>query len=68
MPIVPPKTIIGNNVSAKASQITNDAARIYGSLWKVKRINGVVIASEKRIPDGGTRLSSLRSGVFLIEF
>ena len=55
MPIVPPKTIIGNNVSAKASQITNDAARIYGSLWKVKRINGVVIASEKRIPDGGTR-------------
>ena len=55
MPVVPPKTIVGNGVSAKASQITNDAARIYGSLWKVKRINGIVIASEKRILDGGTR-------------
>ena len=55
MPAAAPKTIIGNIVSAKASHITNDAARIYGSLWKSKKINGVVIASEKRIPDGGSR-------------
>ena len=50
-----PKTIVGNTVSTKASRITNDAAGIYGSLWKTKKINGVVIACGRRIPEGGTR-------------
>ena len=55
MPAQPPKTILGNTVSAKASHVTNDAARIYGSLWKTKKVNGVVIACDKRIPNGSTR-------------
>ena len=55
MPAQLPKMIVGNTVSTKASHITNDAARIYGSLWKMKKLNGVVIACDIRIPKGGTR-------------
>ena len=55
MPATQPKTIIGNRICAKASHITNDAARIYGSLWKAKKINGIVTACEKRVPEGSTR-------------
>ena len=58
MPVAVPKTIIGNTICAKASHITNDAARIYGSLWKSKKVNGVVIASEKIIPDGSARIAT----------
>ena len=54
MPVVPPKIIVGKNVLAKSSHVTNDAACIYELLWKSKKLNGVVIASEKRVPDGGT--------------
>ena len=50
-----PKTILGDTVSTKKYHITNDAARIYGSLWKMKKVNGVVIACERQIPEGGTR-------------
>ena len=50
-----PKTIVGNTVSTKVSHITNDAAHIYGFLWKTKKVNGVVIACDRGIPDGGTR-------------
>ena len=49
------KTIVGNTALTKASHITNDAARIYGSLWKTKMVNGVVIACDRRITKGGTR-------------
>ena len=49
-----PKTIVGNNVSTKAYSITNDATLIYGSLWKTNKVNGVVIACDRRIPYGGT--------------
>ena len=59
MPVAPPKTIVGNTVTAKASHITNDAALIYGSLWKSKKIKGVVIACTRRIPDGSTRNATL---------
>ena len=55
MPAQLPKTIVGNTVSKKASHINNDAARIYISFWKMKKINGVVIACDRRIPKGGTR-------------
>ena len=54
MPAQLPKTIVGNTVSTKASHITNDAARIYGLLWKTNNVNGVVIACDRRIPEGGT--------------
>ena len=43
-----------NTVSTKASHIINDAARIYGSLWKTKKVNDVVIACDKSIPEVGT--------------
>ena len=59
MPAQLPKTIVGNTVSTKASHITNDAARIYGSLWKMKKVTGVVIACDRRIPEGGTRNDTL---------
>ena len=49
-----PKTIVGNTVSTKASHVTNDAARIYGSLWKTKKVNGVVIVCDRRIPEVST--------------
>ena len=55
MVVVPPKTVVGNNVTTKASNVTHDACRIFGSLWKTKKIPGKVIASDKRIPDGSTR-------------
>ena len=55
MPAQLPKTIAGNTVSKKASHITNDATRIYGPLWKTKKVNGVVIACDIRIPEVGTR-------------
>ena len=55
MPAQLPKTIVGNTVSTKASHITNDAARIYGLLWKTNKGNGVVITCDRRIPEGGTR-------------
>ena len=55
MPAQLPKTIMGKTVSTKASHTTNDAARIYGSLWKTKKVNGVVIACDIRIPKVGTR-------------
>ena len=55
MPAQLPKTIVGNTVSTKASRVTNDAARIYGSLCKTKKVNGVVIACDRQIPEGGTR-------------
>ena len=55
MPEQLPKTIVGNTVSTKASHVTNDAAHIYGSLWKTKKVNGVVIACDRRIPKGSTR-------------
>ena len=42
-------------MNAKASHITNDAARIYGSRWKTKLIKVVVISCEKRVPEGSTR-------------
>ena len=42
-------------MSANAFHVTNDAARIYGSLWKTKKINGVIIACDKRVPVGSTR-------------
>ena len=54
-----PKTIVENTVSTKASHITNDAACIYGFLWKTKKVNGVVIACDRRIPKGGIRNSTL---------
>ena len=47
--------IVGNTVSTKASHVTNDAARVYGSLWKTKKVNGVVIACHRRISEGSTR-------------
>ena len=55
MIILPPKSVVGNNVTTKASHVTHDACRIFGSLWKTKKVPGVVIASEKRTPDGSTR-------------
>ena len=55
MPAVPPKTVVGNTVSAKTSHSTNDADHIYGPLWKLKLIKGVVIAFDKRVPEGSTR-------------
>ena len=55
MPVQLPKTIVGNTLSMEASHITNDADPIYGSLWKTKNVNGVVIACDRRIPEGGTR-------------
>ena len=58
MPAQLPKTIVKNNVSTKASHITNDAACIYISLRKIKKVNGVVIACYRRIPEGGTRNST----------
>ena len=50
-----PKMILGNTISTKASHVTNDAARIYGSFWKTKKLNGVVITCDRRIPKGSTR-------------
>jgi len=55
MVVFPPKILVENNVTTKASYITHDACRIFGSLWKTKKIPGKVIASEKRIPAGSTR-------------
>ena len=55
MIILPPKSVVGNNVTTKASHVTHDVCRIFGSLWKTKKVPGVVIASEKRTPDGSTR-------------
>ena len=55
MPAQLPKTIVGNTVSTKASHVTNDAARIYGLLWKNNKVNGVVIACDRRIIEGSTR-------------
>jgi len=55
MVVVPPKTVVGNKVKTKASYVTHDACRIFGSLWKSKKISGKVIASDKRIPHGSTR-------------
>ena len=49
-----PINIVGNTVSTKASRANNDATRIYGSLWKTKKLNGVVIACDRRIPEGST--------------
>ena len=50
-----PKTIVGNTVSTNSSHVTNDAAHIHGSLCKTKKVNGVVIACDRRIPEGSTR-------------
>ena len=68
MPVVPSKTIVGNNVLAKASHVTNDEVRIYGSLWKLKKLNGVVITSENEFLTAAHAmlLSSPRNGVFLV--
>ena len=55
MPTVQPKIIIGNRICAKASHITHIAALIYGSLQKTKKVDGVIIASEKRVPEGSSR-------------
>ena len=55
MPTAQPKTIIGNRICAKASHITHIVALIYGSLWKMKKVNGGIIASKKRVPEGSTR-------------
>ena len=54
MPAQLPKMIVGNTVSTKVPHITNDVASIYGSLWKTKKVNGVVIACDRSIPEGGT--------------
>ena len=59
MPDTTPKTTIGIGVAAKASHITNDAARIYESLWKSEKIKGVVIAAKNCVPDGGTRNATI---------
>ena len=55
MPATQPKIIIENRIYAKASHITNIAALIYGSLWKAKKVNGVIITCEKKVPEGSTR-------------
>ena len=55
MPVAIPKTVVGNTVSANASLVTNDAVCIHRSLWKNKKINGVIIACDKRVPVGSTR-------------
>ena len=54
-PRPPPKTVPGNRVSTRASLITHDAPRIYGVQWRSKIIEGKVISSCKRIPEGQTR-------------
>ena len=54
MPDQLPKKIVGNTVSKKASHVTNDAARIYTLLWKTKKVNGVVITCDRRIPEAST--------------
>ena len=54
MPVTLPKTIVGNIVIAKALHITNNTAYICGSLWKSKKIKGVVIACARRIPDSSS--------------
>ena len=66
MPAQLPKTIVGNTVSTKASHVTNDAARIYGSLWKTKKVNGVVITCDRRIPEGSTRNATFITVVLVL--
>ena len=55
MTFLPPKSVVGNNVTTKASHVTHNACRIFGSLWKTKKVPGIVISLEKRIPDGSSR-------------
>lgn len=53
--VVGPKTIVGITVTAKASHITYNEIRIYGSFWKLKKIKGVVITYARRVPGSSTQ-------------
>ena len=52
---IDPRLVIHNRVNTKASLVTKDAARIYGSQWKTKLIEGKVTKVDKRIPEGKSR-------------
>ena len=55
MVAVPSKTIVRNKVMTKASNLSNDAARIFLSVWKSKKIPGKVLRLDKGKPNGSTR-------------
>ena len=55
MLVTPLKIVVGNTLSADANHVTNDAARTYGSLWKTKKVNGLITSCKKRVHVGSTR-------------
>ena len=62
MPRQAPKSVVGTKITILARHITHDAARIYGSVWKTKKIEGTVVASQKRVPPGGSRNTTFITG------
>lgn len=46
------RTVVGNYVLAKASQVTHDASTIFGADWKSKKAIGSIMGVEIDYPKG----------------